>query len=456
MIHTAASPLNVKLQNSHAPSPLSKEMAFANLNKRWTSLRTIFLILVCMFLSFVLWGTAFNRSQSSDFHIPEQFSSDLPVCLAVISGDVEGKKAELQVLLSSWSKKNVLSEDFYINATLDCAAYIENRGFIKVPLSEEEANFPIAYSMVIHEKIEMFERLLRSIYAPQNIYCVHIDQKSSLGFHRAVKKIVSCFPNVFVTSKLETVVYASWSRVQADLNCMKDLLQSEVQWRYLLNTCGTDFPIKTNREMVMALKALNGRNSLETEATSEHKKHRWQYRHNVTNSVIWTDVRKSPPPIRTPMFSGNAYFVVSRAFVKHVMQDREVQNFMEWEKDTYSPDEHMWATLQRMPSVPGSAPANSKYEVSDMQALARAVKWAYLAGDVTRGAPYYPCTGIYRRAVCVYGAGDLLWLLRQQHLFANKFDPEVDDISIRCLESVLRFKALGYDPLAFLHYSNLL
>ncbi|XP_047210098.1 beta-1,3-galactosyl-O-glycosyl-glycoprotein beta-1,6-N-acetylglucosaminyltransferase 3 [Girardinichthys multiradiatus] len=431
-------------------------MTVASLNKRWTSLRTIFLILMCMFLSFVLWGTAFNRSQSSDFHIPEQFSSDLPVCLAVISGDVEGKKAELQVLLSSRSKKKTLSEDFYINATLDCAAYIENRGFIKVPLSEEEANFPIAYSMVIHEKIEMFERLLRSIYAPQNIYCVHIDQKSSLGFHRAVKKIVSCFPNVFVTSKLETVVYASWSRVQADLNCMKDLLQSEVQWRYLLNTCGTDFPIKTNREMVMALKALSGRNSLETEATSEYKKHRWQYRHNVTNSVVWTDVRKSPPPIRTPMFSGNAYFVVSRAFVKHVMQDREVQNFMEWEKDTYSPDEHLWATLQRMPSVPGSAPANSKYEVSDMQALARAVKWAYLAGDMTKGAPYYPCTGIYRRAVCVYGAGDLLWLLRQQHLFANKFDPEVDDISIRCLESILRFKALGHDPLAFLHYSNFL
>uniref|UniRef100_A0A3Q4N088 Uncharacterized protein n=1 Tax=Neolamprologus brichardi TaxID=32507 RepID=A0A3Q4N088_NEOBR len=40
-------------------------------------------------------------------------------------------------------------------------------------------------------------------------------------------------------------------------------------------------------------------------------------------------------------------------------------------------------------------------------------------------------------AVCVYGAGDLLWLLKQHHLFANKFDPEVDDVAIRCLESVL-------------------
>ncbi|XP_062277493.1 beta-1,3-galactosyl-O-glycosyl-glycoprotein beta-1,6-N-acetylglucosaminyltransferase 3 [Scomber scombrus] len=293
--------------------------------------------------------------------------------------------------------------------------------------------------MVIHEKIEMFERLLRAIYTPQNIYCVHVDQKSTEEFQKAVEAIVSCLPNVFVASKLERVVYASWSRVQADLNCMKDLLGSHIQWRYLLNTCGTDFPIKTNREIVQTLKFLNGRNSLETEVTNDYKKRRWQ---------------KSPPPIPSPMFSGNAYFVVTRAFVKHVMQDREIQKFKEWEEDTYSPDEHFWATLQRMPSVPGAMPANDKYDMSDMRALARVVKWSYLAGDVKKGAPYYPCTGAYRRAVCVYGAGDLQWLLRQHHIFANKFDPEIDDIAIRCLESVLYLKALGHEPLLTEQYSN--
>ncbi|KAM9854096.1 beta-1,3-galactosyl-O-glycosyl-glycoprotein beta-1,6-N-acetylglucosaminyltransferase 3-like [Aulostomus maculatus] len=301
--------------------------------------------------------------------------------------------------------------------------------------------------MVIHENIEMFERLLRAIYAPQNIYCVHVDQKSSKKFQEAVKAIASCFPNVFLASKLENVVYASWSRVQADLNCMEDLLGSKVKWKYLLNTCGTDFPLKTNREMVKALKALNGRNSLESEVTNEYKKARWLYHHNVTNQIIMTNVRKSSPPISSPMFTGNAYFVVTRAFVEHVLQDKEVQTFMEWEKDTYSPDEHMWATLQRMPSVPGSIPADVKYHTSDMQALARLVKWSYHAGDVRKGAPYSKCTGEYRRAVCVFGAGDLRWLLTQHHLFANKFDPGIDNIAIRCIESFLYYKALGHDPL---------
>ncbi|GAA6221351.1 beta-1,3-galactosyl-O-glycosyl-glycoprotein beta-1,6-N-acetylglucosaminyltransferase 3 [Lates japonicus] len=423
-------------------------MGFAAFKRSQMLLRTLCLVLMGMVLSFVLWEADSSRRSLSYLGIPQQFSVDLLGCSAIISGDIEGKKHELEVLLASRKRQNILSEDVYLNLTKDCPAYIEKRGFITVPLSEEERDFPIAYSMVIHEKIEMFERLLRAVYTPQNIYCVHVDQKSTKDFQKAVEAIVSCFPNVFVATKLERVVYASWSRVQADLNCMKDLLNSHVRWRYLLNTCGTDFPIKTNGEMVKTLKALNGRNSMETEATNSYKKGRWQYHHNVTDSVIRTNVRKSPPPISSPMFSGNAYFVVTRAFVKHVMTDREVQKLLEWEKDTYSPDEHLWATLQRMPSVPGSVPANVKYDVSDMQAFARVVKWSYLAGDVKNGAPYSPCTGSYRRAVCVYGAGDLHWLLRQQHLFANKFDPETDDIAIRCMESVLRFKALGHNPLS--------
>lgn len=386
-------------------------------------------------------GSDRQRRSVSDL-LPQDYSKDLPACSAIINGDLEGlDQNKLGQLLASKKRSKVLSEAFYLNVTQDCAAYVKNRGFITVPLSVEERDFPIAYSMVIHNQIEMFERLLRAVYAPQNVYCVHLDSKSSQEFKNAVEAIVSCMPNVFVASKMVSVVYASWSRVQADLNCMEDLLNSTVQWRYLLNTCGTDFPIKTNLEMVQALQLLQGKNSMESEITSESKKGRWQYIHKVTDTVIQTAVRKTPPPIDTPMFSGNAYFVVTRDFVQHVIENPKVKALIEWEKDTYSPDEHLWATLQRMPSVPGSNPPASKYQQSDMNSIARLVKWSYHAGDLKQGAPYAHCAGDYRRAVCVYGAGDLRWLFQNHHLIANKFDPLVDDVAIRCLESFLRFKA---------------
>ncbi|XP_022045265.2 beta-1,3-galactosyl-O-glycosyl-glycoprotein beta-1,6-N-acetylglucosaminyltransferase 3 [Acanthochromis polyacanthus] len=446
-----------EVKPSSVLEPLTgKEMAFARFTKGHMFLRTLCLVLLGTFLTFAIWEAGSDRPPSSDLKTPQQFSSDLPGCMAIISGDMGDRKEDLEKLLASRKTQNIFTESFYLNATKDCSAFIESRGFMTETLSEEEENFPIAYSMVVHEKINMFERLLRAVYAPQNIYCVHVDRKSSEDFQKAVDAIVSCFPNVFVASKLERVVYASWSRVQADLNCMKDLLKSPIDWRYLLNTCGTDFPIKTNGEMVKTLKALNGKNSMESEVTNNYKKARWQYHYNVTDTVINTYVAKSPPPISSPMFTGNAYFVVTRAFVKHVLEDRDIQKFLEWEKDTYSPDEHLWATLQRMPSVPGSVPSNIKYDTSDMHAFARVVKWSYLEGDVRNGAPYYPCHGVSRRAVCVYGVGDLRWVLNQHHLLANKFDPEVDDLAIRCVESFLRSKALGQDPLSKESYSNIL
>lgn len=384
-------------------------------------------------------------------------AGELQACSGIIQGDMDGVDSKnFGKLMTGRKKTSLFSESFYLNATKNCLDFVKKRGFLTVPLGKEERDFPIAYSIVIHEKIEMFERLLRAIYTPQNVYCVHVDQKSPKIFSEAVRAIVSCLPNVFVASKLESIVYASWSRVQADLNCIEDLLKSPVRWRYLLNTCGSDFPLKTNAELVRALKNLNGKNSMESEVTSQHKKARWEYHHNVTTTVTRTDIKKTPPPISTPMFSGNAYFVVTREFVEHIFKSPEIQNFMEWEKDTYSPDEHMWATLQRMSSVPGSNPPNSKYDESDMLAIARLVKWSYLEGNLKAGAPYPPCTGAHRHAVCVYGAGDLNWILKQRHLFANKFDPEVDDIAIKCMEAFLRYKAIYGQSLLNMDKANIL
>lgn len=134
--------------------------------------------------------------------------------------------------------------------------------------------------------MQNFERLLRAIYAPQNIYCVHVDKKAKPSFQSAVRAIASCFPNVFMASQPVNVVYASWSRVQADINCMADLYNSSTKWKYFLNTCGQDFPIKTNWEIVQMLRLLKGGNSMESEKLPEGKKWRVTKVHEVINGAI--------------------------------------------------------------------------------------------------------------------------------------------------------------------------
>uniref|UniRef100_A0A8D0CZN4 Beta-1,3-galactosyl-O-glycosyl-glycoprotein beta-1,6-N-acetylglucosaminyltransferase n=1 Tax=Sander lucioperca TaxID=283035 RepID=A0A8D0CZN4_SANLU len=211
-----------------------------------------------------------------------------------------------------------------------------SRKYLTFPLSQEEEEFPLAYSMVVHHKVQTFERLLRAIYAPQNIYCVHVDKKSEASVFSAISAITSCFPNVFMVSKAVNVVYAAWPRVQADLNCMADLYNAKTKWKYFINLCGQDFPLKTNLEIVRALRSLKGGNSLESEKLPEEKQRRVSNVYQIVDGKIQT---KEPPPFNLPIMSGNAYIVVNRGYIRSVLEDKRVLALIEWAKDTYSPDD---------------------------------------------------------------------------------------------------------------------
>uniref|UniRef100_G3N8J5 Glucosaminyl (N-acetyl) transferase 4 n=1 Tax=Gasterosteus aculeatus aculeatus TaxID=481459 RepID=G3N8J5_GASAC len=338
------------------------------------------------------------------------------------------------------SRSNV-DDDGTVALTSDCQTFVTARGYGGVPVSEAERGFPLAYSMVVHKNAPMVERILHAIYAPHNVYCIHYDQKSSPAFRRAAQNLARCLPNVFIASKLESVEYAHISRLNADLNCLSDLLRSEVKWRYVINLCGQDFPLKSNGELVSELKQLNGSNMLESSRPSKLKRRRFSFRHELKNVPyeyrripVKTAAPKDAPPHGIEVFIGSAYFVLSRNFVEHVSSSRVAKDFLAWSADTYSPDEHFWASLVRVPGVPGHV-ARSEADISDLRSKTRLVKWNYLEGNL-----YPACTGEHMRSVCIYGAAELRWLLNYGHWFANKFDPRVDPVLIRCLEEKLMEK----------------
>ncbi|XP_076021289.1 beta-1,3-galactosyl-O-glycosyl-glycoprotein beta-1,6-N-acetylglucosaminyltransferase 4 [Genypterus blacodes] len=340
-------------------------------------------------------------------------------------------------------RKVIVDVDDYSVMTLTsyCQTFIKTRGYHNIPVSEEECKFPLAYALVVHKNAPMVERILRAIYTPHNIYCIHYDQKSSPAFIMAMKNLAQCIPNVFIASKLESVEYAHISRLNADLNCISDLLRSDIKWKYVINLCGQDFPLKSNYELVMEFKQLNGSNMLETSRPSELKKQRFSFQHELKNVPyeyhkipVKTTRAKDVAPHGIEMFIGSAYFVLSQDFVNYIISSHVATDFLIWSADTYSPDEHFWATLVRVPGVPGHIP-RSDPDVTDLKSKTRLVKWNYLEGSL-----YPPCTGIHMRSVCIYGAAELRWLLNYGHWFANKFDPKVDPVLIKCLEEKLREK----------------
>ncbi|XP_068127816.1 beta-1,3-galactosyl-O-glycosyl-glycoprotein beta-1,6-N-acetylglucosaminyltransferase 4-like [Hyperolius riggenbachi] len=326
-----------------------------------------------------------------------------------------------------------LKDEMVSEMTKNCTTYKNLREYQWKVFSKEELEFPIAYSMVVHKDAINVERLLHTIYSPVNVYCIHYDLKSSSKFQNAMTNLASCFPNVFIASKLERVIYAHFSRLQADLNCLSDLLSSPVQWKYVINLCGQDMPIKSNYELVSEMKKLNGENMLETFRPSHDKKERYMYHHRPRFSFRGdymivpqnTYLKKTPPPFGIEMFAGSAYFVLSHAFIKYIFSSPFVKEFLEWSKDTYSPDEHFWATLVRLPGVPGEIP-RSQDDVTVFDSKTRLVRWSFIKSNP-------PCSGTYIRDVCIYGAAELQWLIKSEHWFGNKFDPKVDPVSVECL-----------------------
>ncbi|VDP86111.1 unnamed protein product [Echinostoma caproni] len=130
----------------------------------------------------------------------------------------------------------------------------------------EEREFPLAFSLIVYTDADRVLRLFRAIYRPHNYYCIHIDRKSKPEFVNVTERLKQC-PGVshnvfFVESANRTDVHWGWiSVLDADLSCARILLErAPGAWKYWINLTGQEFPLRTNWELVRALRLLNGSN----------------------------------------------------------------------------------------------------------------------------------------------------------------------------------------------------
>ena len=151
----------------------------------------------------------------------------------------------------------------YIKKTKNCEKYIKETGYITSSLTEEEERFPIAYSILVFKDIQQVEKLLRTIYRPQNVYCIHSDRKANKDFKKAIQSIAGCFENVFISSRSFNVVWGTMGVLLPEITCMRDLWKHKT-WKYFINLTGQEFPLRTNNELVKILKIYRGANDMES------------------------------------------------------------------------------------------------------------------------------------------------------------------------------------------------
>ncbi|XP_026162498.1 beta-1,3-galactosyl-O-glycosyl-glycoprotein beta-1,6-N-acetylglucosaminyltransferase 7 [Mastacembelus armatus] len=388
--------------------------------------------LLCLAISIMICSAIYLKTRTPTEPKPLMTSSCRPFsteCKAFLPSTEEGVE---------WYRRDCQVESYILNSHLQCPSLLRHLHFITKPLSHEEVAYPLAFIVTVHKELELFVRLLRAIYMPQNVYCIHVDAKVPLEYKAAVQKLVSCFQNIFLSSRSETVTYAGFSRLQADINCMKDLVKSKIGWRKVVNLCGQDFPLQSNLELVQYMQSNKWRDRNMTPGVKQPASMRYrtqlQYREDMESygALKGLGLKKGLPPHNLEVYFGTAYYALTRAFVDFVLKSPIARDFLEWSKDTFSPDEHYWVTLNHIEEAPGS------YIDGGWEGDIRAIKWRDQEGKVHSG-----CKGYYVRDICIYGIDDLPWIIKRNSMFANKFESDTFPEALDCLEQWHRNKVLS-------------
>ena len=139
--------------------------------------------------------------------------------------------------------------------------------------TKEELDFPLAFTLLIHNSPFQVYRLLKVIYRPHNIYCIHYDNRSLEDLKFLFNKIADCFDNIIISSVIREVDWGHHSLMDAQMTCFGDLLKRhhEYPWRYVITLCGKELPLRTNKEMVQLLRPLKGSSAVRPHPTPEWK-----------------------------------------------------------------------------------------------------------------------------------------------------------------------------------------
>lgn len=386
-----------------------------------------------------------EKLEKSYFRNDYLFSVDRKVkevsCSSLIKGD-KGEITRAENISTKYPKVSIPPKK-YIQKAENCSAFVKDRGYIIDSLTEVENNFPIAFSILMYKDVEQSERLLRAIYRPQNLYCIHVDSQSSEDIFKAMSNIANCFENVFISSKRFNVKWGTMTVLEPDLLCMEELWNKSKTWKYFINLTGQEFPLRTNYELVQILKAYNGANDLE--ATIER-----------ANKDRWEGV--GPPPHGITPVKGSVHIIASRGYVDYVLHDQRAHDLLNWTRRTKVPDETFFASLNHNPAlgVPGSYKGYPETEMKEniKPFVARFKNWG-------TGKYDWPCKGQRVRMICVFGTGDLPLLATRRELFANKFYLDYHRFALDCMEELhfnhtrdeylgkLAFDARWYSKLGF-------
>ena len=210
--------------------------------------------------------------------------------------------------------------------------------------------------MLVHNSAFQVYRLLKVLYRPHNIYCIHYDRKSSEDMKLLFNKLAKCFDNIITPSIITGVTYAHHSLMDAQMNCFRDLLRNrdKYPWRYVITLCGKELPLRTNWEIVQLLKQLKGNSAIHAFRIPRYERMRYEVKWTLdknTSTLVPTKEKTGPIPYNLKIYKSMIYFALTPEFVNYTLNDEVAVTLYKFLKDAFVPEESFYSTLFMIPGT---------------------------------------------------------------------------------------------------------
>lgn len=271
----------------------------------------------------------------------------------------------------------------------------------------------IAYLILVHRLPNQFKKLFKAIYDPSNFYLIHIDKKASQQIGEEVGNFLRNYLNVHILDS-ENVIWGGYSMVQAELDGMKYLLEMNKKWDYFINLSGQDFPLKSQEIIKNFLSKNNGKNYIKIadqeksrpETMNRIENYFEELEDKISDKTHKRDFMKGVIP-----YIGGQWMILTRNCCEFITNNVEVKKFEDYYFNTLIADESFFQTVLMNTSFTGTLINDDK----------RAIIWIP-DGDIKLRPKTFTQT-------------DLGFLLEGNHLFARKFDNNVDNTIIESLKT---------------------
>ncbi|KAG9264541.1 xylosyltransferase 2 [Astyanax mexicanus] len=217
-------------------------------------------------------------------------------------------------------------------------------------ISKVENPVRVAFVLMVHGRaIRQLKRLLKAIYHKDHFYYIHVDKRSNY-LHREVLQMAELYPNVRATPWRMVTIWGGASLLKAYLRSMQDLLSMlEWKWDFFINLSATDFPTRTNDELVVFLSQNRDKNFLKSHGRENARFIKKQgldrLFHECDNHMWRLGERTIPEGLEVS--GGSDWFSLTRRFVEYVVtsQDELVNGLKQFYTYALLPAESFFHTV---------------------------------------------------------------------------------------------------------------